>query len=145
MRTLYLCQIYLGINCLKLDRKTTASLLLCVAVKNIKLHNYLDTFSTGLYRVNYDEKNWNMLQESLMNEESFKNINPMNRAQLIADSLSLAWNGHLDYNAVFSFIGYLKHESEHIPWKTALSGLGSVNQMLLRTPAFGYFKVYLCS
>ena len=76
-----------------------------------------------------------------MDEEAFKNIDSLSRVQLISDGLSLAWNGQLDYQTVFNFLSYLKHETEHLPWKTALGGLGAVSQMLSRTPTFGYFKV----
>lgn len=82
-----------------------------------------------------------MLKDTLMDEKSFKNVDSLSRVQLISDMLSLAWNEQLDYQSVFSFFAYLKHENEYLPWRTALSGLAAVKQMLLRTPIFGYFKV----
>lgn len=44
----------------------------------------------GLYKVRYDEKNWNLLIEQLIGSE-FEKINTLNRAALINDALDLAW------------------------------------------------------
>lgn len=91
--------------------------------------------------MNYDEKNWILLQNSLINEQEYNKIDTLSRVQLLADSLALAWNGKLEYTMAFSIVSYLQHETEYLPWKTALSLLGNIDQMLLRTSTYGYFKV----
>lgn len=45
---------------------------------------------SGLYKVKYDEKNWNLLIEQLSGP-GHKEISAINRAQLIDDALDLAW------------------------------------------------------
>lgn len=98
-------------------------------------------FVSGLFRVNYDEQNWMLLQNSLMSEQEYSKIDPLNRVQIIADSLALAWNGKFEYTMAFNLISYLQHETEYLPWKTALSSLSHISHMLMRTPTYGYFKV----
>lgn len=99
--------------------------------------------ASGLLRVNYDEKNWILLQNSLINEQEYNKIDTLSRVQLLADSLALAWNGKLEYTMAFSIVSYLQHETEYLPWKTALSLLGNIDQMLLRTSTYGYFKKFV--
>lgn len=45
---------------------------------------------SGLYRVDYDNKNWNLLIDFLKGP-NYHQIGTMNRAQLVADALDLAW------------------------------------------------------
>lgn len=45
---------------------------------------------SGLYKVQYDPQNWELLSKQLRGP-NFKNIAAVNRAQLIDDSLELAW------------------------------------------------------
>lgn len=46
---------------------------------------------TGYYRVNYDDHNWNLLIQQLLNDHSA--IATVNRAQIIDDALDLARAG----------------------------------------------------
>ncbi len=95
----------------------------------------------GLYRVNYDENNWKLLEQTLANEDDYNKIEVLSRVQLLADSLGLAWIGKLDYERALNIVQYLQHETEYLPWRTGLSSLREIAAMLRRTPAFGYFKV----
>lgn len=45
---------------------------------------------SGLYRVDYDHTNWNLLIDFLRGP-NYHRIGKMNRAQLVADALDLAW------------------------------------------------------
>lgn len=45
---------------------------------------------TAYYRVNYDERNWNLLDSWLQDPTLHTKIVPTNRAQIIDDSLALA-------------------------------------------------------
>lgn len=99
--------------------------------------------NSGLFRVNYDDENWKLLESSLTDESFFNTIDPLNRVQVIADVLGLAWIGKLEYPIAFNIIQYLKHEPEYLPWHAALLSLKDVREMLRRTPIYGYFKVYL--
>lgn len=45
---------------------------------------------SGIYKVHYDQKNWDMITSTLKGPE-FKRISLMDRANLVADVLDLAW------------------------------------------------------
>lgn len=96
----------------------------------------------GLYRVQYDEKNWNMLIDHLCGPHYYE-IDVNNRAQLIDDALDLAWTGDQDYDIAMRLVKYLQQEVEYIPWKTALTNLNSIDRMLKRTPQYQFFIDYM--
>ncbi|XP_053681617.1 aminopeptidase N-like [Sabethes cyaneus] len=72
---------------------------------------------TGYYRVNYDERLWNLLITQLFRNHSI--INNINRAQLIDDSLNLARSGRLGYDTALRLIAYLSYERDYVPWAAA--------------------------
>ncbi|XP_055523576.1 aminopeptidase N-like [Wyeomyia smithii] len=81
---------------------------------------------TGYYRVNYDERLWNLLITQLHRNHSV--INNINRAQLIDDSFNLARSGRLGYDTALRLIAYLTHERDYVPWAAANRNL----QVLMR-------------
>lgn len=95
---------------------------------------------TGLYKVKYDQRNWDLLIAAL-NGPKFQDIHTVNRAQLISDALDFAWTGEQDYEIALSVVKYLKEEDEYLPWKSALSGLQIVNRILHKTPLYDLFRV----
>ncbi|KAG8228739.1 hypothetical protein J437_LFUL007074 [Ladona fulva] len=95
--------------------------------------------ASGLYRVNYDKKNWDLLVEAF-NSDEFKNINVVNRAQIIDDAMNLARVGKITYDIAFGLLNYLKNEREYLPWRAALSNLGYIENMMRRTGEYGVFK-----
>jgi len=103
-----------------------------------------NTQQTGYYRVNYDSNNWNLLINQLSNE-SHTDINTLNRAQLIDDSLDLARAGQLSYDIALEVIGYLNKEEEYVPWASALSNLAYLEQMFTRSSGYGGLKSFLLS
>lgn len=96
----------------------------------------------GLYKIKYDRRNYKLIVQAL-NGDQFKNINTINRAQLIDDAMDLAWTGEQDYGIALAMINYLKQEDEYIPWKSALDNLRLVNRLLIRSPLYGVFKAYI--
>lgn len=93
-----------------------------------------------MYRVNYDDKNWQLIIDYLQSE-SHKNIPSINRVQLIDDSSDLAWVGYLKYDVFFNLLKYLKYEEEYLPWKAALANIGELRKLLRTSPGYGNFKV----
>lgn len=72
---------------------------------------------TGYYRVNYDQRNWELLIAQLMsNHEVFP---PTNRAQLIDDINVLANSGRVDNSLRLSLMEYLAKETDMIPLQAA--------------------------
>lgn len=107
-------------------------------IMRINLNIYLSMF-IGLYRVNYDEKNWQMLSDYLKTKH---NVLPeLNRVLLIDNAMELAWTGKLKYDIAFDLLSYIKDDIHYLPWDAALSKLGSVVNMLKRTASYGLIKV----
>lgn len=94
----------------------------------------------GIYKVNYDEKNWELLTNAL-NSKDFNEIDTLNRVQLIDDASDIAWVGQMKYNIFFKVMDYLKQEEEYLPWKTALSNIARLDRLMKRTASYGMFRV----
>lgn len=99
-----------------------------------------NTQLSTLYKVNYDERNWKLLIETLTNGD-FDRIHVINRAQLIDDALYLAWTGEQDYEIAMRLIEYLKREREYLPWKSAFENLKRMKSIIRQTPNYEFFKV----
>ncbi|KAH8359030.1 hypothetical protein KR093_004039, partial [Drosophila rubida] len=94
------------------------------------------------YRVNYDVANWELIIKGLQCGD-FKRIHVINRAQLLDDSLSLAWSGHLSYIVALELLGYLKHEHEFIPWRAALDQLSAIERIMRQTSELEDFQHFM--
>lgn len=88
--------------------------------------------STGFYRVNYDDDNWQLLIDEL-NDGDHKLIHVMNRAQLIDDSFNLAKSGEISFSIAFDLLNYLHQEKEFIPWRSAAKAFAYLDRMLSGT------------
>uniref|UniRef100_A0A1L8E2W2 Aminopeptidase n=1 Tax=Nyssomyia neivai TaxID=330878 RepID=A0A1L8E2W2_9DIPT len=97
---------------------------------------------SGYYRVNYDEENWRAIVGYLNDPTKFRAIAPSNRAQLIDDALNLARGGYLSYVTALDITRYLHHETDYVPWKTAINGLNFIESMLQKTGQFELFRRY---
>ncbi|ETN63471.1 protease m1 zinc metalloprotease [Anopheles darlingi] len=118
--------------------------MLTISNHDIPSHDWLivNLQQTGYYRVNYDERNWQLIVNHLQDRSKFKTIAASNRAQLIDDALNLARAGYLDYSVALNVTRYLVHETEYVPWKAAISALNYIDSMLVRTRHYGLFKKY---
>lgn len=96
----------------------------------------------GYYRVNYDERNWQLIIGTLKTD-NYTNIHVLNRAQLVDDSLNLARIGKLDYQVVFDLISYLKHEKDYVPWYPAFKGFEFLDKMLSNSQFYKSFQKYV--
>lgn len=101
---------------------------------------------TGFYRINYDQRNWNLLIKILNDQTRFQEIHPINRAQIIDDAMNLALSGRLDYKTALDITSYLSHEKSYVPWKAGLVALGYIDTMLSKGAYYLEYKVgYYCS
>ncbi|XP_062557614.1 aminopeptidase N-like [Armigeres subalbatus] len=92
----------------------------------------------GFYRVNYDEKNWELITNALLsNHES---IHRLNRAQIIDDAHWLARSGRLDLQVLMNLLPYLQDETEYAPWTAANTVLTYFNGKLRGTESYEDFK-----
>lgn len=88
---------------------------------------------TGYYRVNYDERNWQMLIDDL-NSKDFRRIHKVNRASLVDDAFNLAKGGYIDYSIAFHLSNYLAQEVDYEPWLAAVNNFKFLNRMLSNAP-----------
>ncbi|GFT12414.1 aminopeptidase N [Nephila pilipes] len=95
----------------------------------------------GYYRVNYDEHNWRLLIQQF--QQDHKKIHPVNRAQIIDDSLDLARAGLMDYQLALNTTLYLRKEEDYLPWKAALHGFSFIDSMICRSAVYGKWKEYV--
>ncbi|KAK6644232.1 hypothetical protein RUM43_000499 [Polyplax serrata] len=103
----------------------------------------LNIQQTGFYRVNYDDRNWKMLIDYLMNPALFGNISPINRAQLLDDALNLARAELLSYDVAMNVTAYLSNEVEYLPWRSAFTAFSYMDNMLIKTGGYDKFKKYI--
>ncbi|XP_074110744.1 aminopeptidase N-like [Cotesia typhae] len=71
----------------------------------------------GYYRVNYDDRNWELIAKYLKSG-NYQKIHVLNRAQLIDDAFVLAEFGYLNFSIAFDLARYLKVETKYVPWAT---------------------------
>ncbi|XP_058836977.1 uncharacterized protein LOC131693281 [Topomyia yanbarensis] len=98
---------------------------------------------TGYYRVNYDERLWNLITTQL--HRNVSTIDNMNRAQLIDDSMNLARSGRLGYDTALRLISYLTHERDYVPWAAANRNLAVLMRLFSGSSQLHLLKRYLLS
>ncbi|CAK1546276.1 unnamed protein product [Leptosia nina] len=102
-----------------------------------------NTQQTGFYRINYDQRNWEMLIKILNDPKRFEEIHPINRAQIIDDAMNLALSGRLDYRIALDITSYLTHERSYVPWKAGLVALGYIDSMLSKGAYYLEYQRYV--
>ncbi|XP_016947764.1 aminopeptidase N [Drosophila biarmipes] len=95
-----------------------------------------------IFRVNYDEKNWRLIMNSLLNDTNFGGIHRLNRAQLIDDLLALAAVQVHTYDTAFDLLTYLEKERELGPWQRAVNIINKLRPLLDDEEA-KRFKIYM--
>ncbi|XP_077977799.1 aminopeptidase N-like [Glandiceps talaboti] len=93
------------------------------------------------YRVNYDEKNWDLIINQLNTDHTV--ITPSQKAAMIDDAFNLAKAGKLNPIIGLRLTEYLKNETEYLPWSAALGALDHLDRLLSHTAAYGVFKQYM--
>ncbi|XP_034476123.1 aminopeptidase N [Drosophila innubila] len=83
-----------------------------------------------IYRVNYDDRNWRLIINTLNSAENFGGVHELNRAQLMDDLMALAWKEMQSYELAFSLLEYLPLERHYIPWKRILDVLNRHGDLL---------------
>jgi aminopeptidase N len=95
---------------------------------------------TGYYRVNYDEKLWELLGNEL-NDGDFKKIHVLNRAQLIDDAYTFARVSQAKYSTAFRLMEYLSEEMDYVPWVAANRALTVLDRLISGSDQYEDFKV----
>jgi len=97
---------------------------------------------TGYYRVNYDNENWMKIVDEL-NKTSFTKIHPINRAQLIDDSINLAKHNYVDIETALEVLKYIRQETDYIPMASAISAFIYLDRMLRELSEYNIVKVFV--
>lgn len=97
-------------------------------------------FFSGFYQVNYDQENWRRLAEFLT--KSHEKIHPINRAQLIVDSVRLLADDLSYVNVFFNITTYLYKEKNLLPWASVAEIMSAMAQIFRNTNAEHLYKMY---
>ncbi|XP_028406137.1 endoplasmic reticulum aminopeptidase 1-like [Dendronephthya gigantea] len=95
----------------------------------------------GLYRVNYDQDNWEMLSNQL--SHNHKALSSVDRSGLLDDAFHLARAGLLPMTIPLKLTQYLNKEKEYFPWSSALGNLAYIGSMISMTETYGLYENYL--
>ncbi|KAK7075491.1 hypothetical protein SK128_020460 [Halocaridina rubra] len=115
-----------------------------ITINNLPDNNVWVIFNiqeTGYYRVTYDNNNWDLIVQQLLDDNTL--IHVANRAQIIDDALNIARAGILSYTTALSVNSYLGNETDYIPWKAATDNLSYLEQMFTRAAGYGSLRQYL--
>ncbi|KAF5299275.1 hypothetical protein FQA39_LY02448 [Lamprigera yunnana] len=96
---------------------------------------------TSYYRVNYDDKNWKIITETLYTNHI--DIDVLNRAQLIDDSMHLGKSGRLDYKIVKNLTDYLNREDDPLPWQSFNNNAKQLKSHFYYSINYEFFKQYV--
>ncbi|XP_037811881.1 uncharacterized protein LOC119603780 [Lucilia sericata] len=101
----------------------------------------LNKQSTGYYRINYDEQNWQLISDGLINRPY--RIHPRNRAQLMHDAYQFSVSKRLDHKILLNMMTYLKQEDQYAPWSTASGIVNAFNRYLSGDVNYAHFKYFV--
>ncbi|XP_017119393.1 aminopeptidase N [Drosophila elegans] len=103
----------------------------------------LNVLHSAPLRVNYDVRNWQLLNATLSHPTKFRLINRVNRAQLVDNLFSLAWSGVMDYPMALGILGYLKHEDEYVVWAATRVSIERINNVAKQNHNYRVFKTFM--
>ncbi|XP_053945402.1 aminopeptidase N-like [Anastrepha ludens] len=103
----------------------------------------LNKQSTGFYRINYDEQNWNLIIDELKSRP-YK-FHSRNRAQLIYDLYQYTSTDRIDYSMLFNLLQYLPNEDQYAPWATSYSVIVTLKMYLNSDKEYKNFLLYVAS
>ncbi|XP_052740777.1 membrane alanyl aminopeptidase-like [Bicyclus anynana] len=113
-------------------------------LQNIPGHHWviLNLQHSGLYRVNYDDHNWEMLANQLRKDKNV--IHRLNRAQITNDVLFFLRAGKIKAERAFDVLSFLKDESDYYVWFGPLAQLDWIRSRLEHLPkAHEEFSAYI--
>ncbi|CAG0923780.1 unnamed protein product [Notodromas monacha] len=100
----------------------------------------LNPKQAGLFRVNYDEQSWTMINNQL--QMNYLEIPAENRAQVLDDAFKLAQAGLLSYQTALTLTEYLVEEQSYLPWRAVVNNLNYLDARMLSSNAYPLYKSY---
>nr|AAK58066.1 110 kDa aminopeptidase [Heliothis virescens] len=89
---------------------------------------------SGLYRVNYDTNNWQLLA-SYLKSNNRENIHKLNRAQIVNDVLNFVRSNSINRTLAFEVLDFLRDETDYYVWNGALTQIDWILRRLEHLPA----------
>nr|XP_021192755.2 membrane alanyl aminopeptidase [Helicoverpa armigera] len=86
----------------------------------------------GIYRVNYDTRNWELLAAALSRDHTA--IHHLNRAQIVDDVFALMRSGQITYRLGFKVLDFLKKDTSYYSWYPAITGFNWLRNRFLHLP-----------
>ncbi|CAH0605716.1 unnamed protein product [Chrysodeixis includens] len=117
------------------------------AIQGAAGHNWVifNVAQSGLYRVNYDNHNWEMLG-SYLKSANRQNIHKLNRAQIVNDLLFFIRSNDISKTLAFNIIDFLGSETDYYVWNGALTQLDWIRRRFEHIPqAHEAFSNYILS
>nr|ADZ05468.1 aminopeptidase N4 [Cnaphalocrocis medinalis] len=108
-------------------------------------HNWvmLNIAQSGLYRVNYDDHNWEMIAAYLRNSNTRTNVHKMNRAQIVNDVLYFLRARKISTKRAFDIFEFLRIETDYYVWAGAIGQMNWIRSRLEHLPlAHAEFSQY---
>ncbi|XP_058791423.1 aminopeptidase N-like [Phymastichus coffea] len=102
----------------------------------------LNKQQTGFYRVNYDEKNWQLIINHLDSDQR-NDIHVLNRAQLINDALAFVKKDDLTLGTLLNLTFHLTNETDYIAWYPGFKSFSWLRKKLANTNHYVFFKEYV--
>ncbi|XP_060801843.1 membrane alanyl aminopeptidase [Amyelois transitella] len=130
---------------------TRPSLILSTASTTITAnsgHNWVifNIAQSGLYRVNYDDHNWEMIASFLRNNNNRETVHKLNRAQIVNDVLFFLRSGHITTERAFDVLSFLEYETDYYVWASAITQLEWIRRRLEHLPsAHEQFSLWILS
>ncbi|CAB3239517.1 unnamed protein product [Arctia plantaginis] len=98
---------------------------------------------SGLYRVNYDDNNWQRIGNYLKGPFR-QNIHKLNRAQIVNDLLYFIRSGDVNNTVALDVLDFLRHETDYYVWNAAIGQLQFIHRRFEHMPvAYDAFSAYL--
>jgi puromycin-sensitive aminopeptidase len=101
----------------------------------------LNAHEGAMYRVKYDKKSLNLLQQPLL--EGL--LIPEDRLGIIRDMFSFAESGQVSTTETLEIAQLYKNETEYVVWVEIVSGFRYIANLLYGTPLYEQFKKYVRS
>ncbi|XP_044317443.1 aminopeptidase N [Drosophila rhopaloa] len=97
----------------------------------------------GPFPVNYDEKNWDMLQNYLRTEARRELVPVYTRAKLLHDAWNLAYAGELNFAIALNMTLSMRKERNHIVWNPVFTFLDQIGRRLDMSSVKKKFELYV--
>lgn len=101
----------------------------------------LNKRQTGYYRVEYDQKNYELLGAALLAKHN--DIHLVSRAQLLDDAFDLVRSGRHSYEVPLELAKYLAAETEYVPWASAWRALNLIDRLHSGSTKFDAYKAHV--